>query len=158
MKRIYLNLFMLFVISLVSCKDDDKAEPAYSFKDQDATGKIENESWTYKDGFVDIGSGLIYMTLTIEQNGTTACEATSPIGDRVLFTVDKEAKLYLLGGSGSPMYTATLLESDDTMNHIALEGAIEITSITDEGVSGKIDARVDDETYVNGNFTIPTCQ
>jgi hypothetical protein len=30
MKRIYLNLFMLFVISLVSCKDDDKAEPAYS--------------------------------------------------------------------------------------------------------------------------------
>jgi small nuclear ribonucleoprotein (snRNP)-like protein len=157
MKRIYLNLFMLLVISLVSCKDDDNAEPAYNFKDQDATGKIENESWTYKDGYADIGSELIYVTLTIEQAGK-ACDITSPTGDRVLFTVDKEPTLYLLGGSGSTMYTATLLESDDTMNHIALEGAIEITSITNDTVSGKIDARVDDETFVNGNFTIPICQ
>jgi hypothetical protein len=157
MNRIYLNLFTLLVISLVSCKDDDKAEPAYSFKDQDATGKIENVSWTYKDGYVDIGSELIHVTLTIEQDGK-ACDVTSPTGDYVSFAVDKEEKLYLLGGSGSTLYTATLLESDDTMNYIALEGAIEITSITDLAVSGRIDARVDDETFVNGNFTIPTCQ
>ena len=54
-------------------------------------------------------------------------------------------------------FTVTLFEKDGSMNFIATDGAVEILTISDTQVSGRIDARYDGNTFVNGNFTVSIC-
>ena len=54
--------------------------------------------------------------------------------------------------------TVTLFDDEEVMNVIATEGAVEITSVTDTHVTGRIDARADEDNFINGNFTVPLCQ
>lgn len=45
------------------------------------------------------------------------------------------------------------------MNSIAVQGAVEITSIDEEKgiVKGRIDAKIDSDNSVNGNFEVTLC-
>src|SRR5690606_40977769 len=52
----------------------------------------------------------------------------------------------------------TLFDDEEVMNVIATEGAVEITSVTDTHVTGRIDARADEDNFISGNFTVALCQ
>jgi hypothetical protein len=51
-----------------------------------------------------------------------------------------------------------LFEEEGYVNNLASTGAVEILSISETQVSGRIDARIDDESFVNGNFTVNICK
>lgn len=157
MNRICLSLLIVLTASLVSCKDDDDDDkPSYSFKDQEAQGKIGNESWTYTDGYAT-NDQFFVINLTLDE-GETGCGISDPKKDRVSFIAEFETKVYQLG-TGSTVYTVTLTDAENLQDqHISIEGAIEITSVTDTHVSGKLDARFDEENFINGNFTVPICK
>jgi hypothetical protein len=154
MNRIFLSLFVVLAVSVVSCKDDEE-KPSYSFKDQDAQGKIANESWTYVDGYATADQFFV-INLTLEE-AETGCAISVAEKDHVAFIAEFDTRVYQLG-TGSTVYTVTLIEMDGPVNHISTEGAIEITEVTDTHVSGRLDARVDGENYINGNFTVPICK
>jgi hypothetical protein len=155
MNRILLIVFVVLAVSVVSCKDDD-AKPSYSFEDQDAQGKINNEPWTYTDGYATADQFFV-ITLTLDED-ETGCAISVPERDRVSFIAEFDTKVYPLG-TGSTVYTVTLTDAENPQDHhIALEGAIEITEVTATTVSGRLDARVDNGNFINGNFTVQICQ
>lgn len=151
----------LIFMFLLSCGDDD--DGSYSFKDQDLSGKIDGVSWTYADGYVEVDThddvDILDVTLTLEQDGNIC--TGFPEGDRVFFFVPNAVGIYKLYFKLSSFegQTVTLLDDDQNppLNIIATEGAIEILTITDTEVTGRIDARADKKSYVNGNFTVSFC-
>ena len=163
MKAFYKLTFGIFLIIIVSCGDD---EPDYKFKNRDASGKIENEAWAYADGYSDLiddylGSGETYIdiTLVLAQSGT-GCGITTFDGDRVFFAIPAEVGLYKLHLSLNNIFdgqTVTLFDDETGMNNISSEGAVEIISISEDEVIGRMDARFDKQNFINGNFTIPIC-
>lgn len=160
MKRYYSLLLFASVLAFASCDDDEKSSSSssYKFKDQDLQGKINNESFLYDDGFADVGDEYIDITLVLPQN-EDVCDLFNIEGNSVFFYVSNEIKLTKLSFDLSSWegQTVTLFAKDGAKNLIATEGAIEILSITDTEVTGRIDARVDSKSYVNGNFTARRC-
>lgn len=161
---------LLFVASLAlvifSCGDDDNG-PGYKFIDQDAQGEIDNVSWAYADGYADIGpygtgSDIrVSVDLTLPQT-EQGCDIFIPEGNMVFFSVPNEVGLYKLKlnlncFTCADNYTVTLFKEDGFENFIVTEGAVEILAISDTEVTGRIDARYDDNTFVNGNFTVSIC-
>ncbi|MBT1702209.1 hypothetical protein [Chryseosolibacter indicus] len=159
MKYNFLTLALFFsIVIFISCSDDDEsATSAYKFDNVDATGKINNVPFTYADGYADISNNEIRITLSLPQDNP-GCAMFIPEGNQVFFTIDKAIKITALKFTQTESHTVTLFEADKTMNYIASKGAVEITEITDTKVSGRIDARMDSKTFVNGNFTVPVCQ
>lgn len=156
MNRILLSFFVVLTISVVACNDDD-AKPSYSFTDQDAQGEINNESWTYADGFAT-ADHFFLITLTLEESKSGCDLSTVPERDRVSFITEFDTRVYELG-TGSTVYTVTLTDVENIGdNHIAVDGAIEITEVTATTVSGRLDARIDSRYFINGNFTVPICR
>jgi hypothetical protein len=152
---------VLALTFLLACSDDDE-KSSYSFKDQDLSGEIEGDSWTYEDGFVEEGTyedeEVLDISLFLDQ-GVPACETFSREGDQVFFFVPNAVGLYKLNFDLSSFdgQTVTLFDDEETLNVIATEGAIEILSITETEVTGRIDARADGNNHVNGNFTVSFC-
>ncbi|HYF69294.1 MAG TPA: hypothetical protein VD884_14215 [Ohtaekwangia sp.] len=144
---------ILLYATLISCNKDDDAGPSYNFKDQLLSGKIDNETFVHGDGFFDNDDEeTVRIVLTVAQ-AHDLCEVIQE-GNEVFFYIDKEEKLTKLGDN----QTITLLkDGSPPYNIFATSGAIEITSITETSISGRIDARVDNESFVNGNFTVYSC-
>lgn len=160
MKKIPLLLIGLSAIVL-SCGDDEK--PAYSFKNQDLSGKIGNAAWEYGDGYAEIygmeNDSQLQIDLFIEVDGE-GCDVI-PEGNEVLFTVPNKVGVYKLKADLNDLENSlvvNLFEEETTMNHLASRGAIEILSITESQVTGRIDATVDDANLINGSFTVSICQ
>lgn len=153
---------VLVLTLLLGCSDDDaKKNGAYSFKDQDLSGEIEGYSWTYADGLVNESTfddeEVLDITLTLGQAGSI-CESF-PEGDRVIFFVPNTVGLYKLSFDLTSFdgQVVTLFDDEQTLNTIATKGAIEIISISETTVTGRIDARADGDNYVNGNFAVSFC-
>jgi hypothetical protein len=147
---------------LVSCSDDEKTS-SYSFKDQDLKGKIGNVAWTFEDGFVEVETieGELMLDFRMFQDqDEDACDVLFAEGNEVFFDVPNEVGLYKLHlnlntGEGQ---TVTLFEDEGFMNNIATDGAVEILTITETEVTGRMDVRFNKKNFVNGNFTIFFCQ
>jgi hypothetical protein len=161
-KSILRFLPVLILTLLLACGDDDDKKTAYSFKDQDLSGEIEGDNWTYEDGFVDQGTfddeEILDISLFLAQDDP-ACETFSREGDEVFFFVPNAVGLYKLSfdlGSFDGQ-VVTLFDDEEFLNVIATEGAIEILTITETEVTGRIDARADGNNHVNGNFTVSFC-
>jgi hypothetical protein len=159
MKRYYSTLaFALTVaIAFTSCGGDDDESPSFKFKDQDAQGKINNIAFAYADGFADVDTDEIRVTLTLEQP-EDICNSM-PVGNTVTFHVDNEVKLskLFLNLNTWEGQTVTLYQEDGNGSFIATEGAVEILTITDTEVTGRLDARLDSESFINGNFSAQRC-
>lgn len=164
-----LSAFASFVLIALtfSCGGDEDNGPGYKFIDQDAAGEIDNVSWTYADGYAsidDFGGGemRVSVDLTLPQV-KHGCDMDFPEGDAVFFSVPNEVGLYKLkfdfncSNNCDDEYTVTLFKKDGFENFIASEGAVEILAISASEVSGRLDARYDDNSYVNGNFTVSIC-
>lgn len=161
-RSIFYTLLLSSTALLLSCSDDDEKGPSYSFKNQDLQGKIEGGSWTYADGYVETttieGVESLSVNLMLAQVDG-ACRNFSIEGDQVFFTVPNEVGVYKLKFDLSTFsgQTVTLFDTETVLNTIATEGAIEILTITDTEVTGRVDARYDKTNYVNGNFTVSFC-
>lgn len=159
------SVFVLLTCLTLACSDDDEKGNSYSFKDRDLQGEIEGDSWTYADGYVETmtvdGEESLSVNLMLVQE-SAAC-AVFPEGDQVFFFVPNAVGLYKLSFDlGSFDGQVVTLYDDDNggpnaTNIIATTGAIEILTITDTEVTGRIDARYDKDNYVNGNFTVSFC-
>lgn len=158
MKRYYSSLLLAAAIAFTSCGDDDKNDPSFKFKNQDATGKINNAAFTYADGYADVDAEMIRITLTLEQ-AEDICDMGFAEGNTVSFDIDNEVKLTKLWFDLSTWEgnTVTLYQEEGSGNYIATEGAVEILSITETEVTGRIDARLDSESFINGNFSVQRC-
>ncbi len=156
MKRYYSCLFFSAILGLVSCSDDEGSSSSYKFKEQDAQGKINKVAFAYADGYADIDESGLRVTLTLAQD-EEGCSMWLPEVDNVFFTVDNATGLTKLSFKNFEGHTVTLFEDDETMNWIATEGAVEILTITDTEVTGRLDARYGKNTFINGSFTVPVC-
>jgi hypothetical protein len=158
MKKTYLLTISLLVIA--SCGDD--AKPSYSFKNQTLSGKIGNTEWEYGDGYAEVygleANSELHVDLFMELDGE-GCDLI-PAGNEVLFTVPNKVGIYPLKGNLSDLENSmfiNMFEEETTMNHLASKGAIEILSITESTVTGRVDAKVDEANTINGNFTVNVC-
>lgn len=164
MRRLFwtlVNAIGLCLLLLFSCSKDSES-PAYDFKDQELSGFIEGVNWMYGDGYATTtGEGAtskmhITLVLPSEDEG---CDIM-PEGDRVFFSFPLQAGIHVLKLDFNDVEnsrTVTLFDSEEVMNVIATEGAVEITSITETHITGRIDARADEDNFVNGNFSVPLC-
>jgi hypothetical protein len=155
-------ILLVFATIAFSCgSDGGENGPGYEFIDQDAAGEIENEPWAYADGYASINDDMISIDLVLPQD-EEGCDMGIPEGSSVFFNVPNAVDLYKLKFNlsnpvGNQTVTLYLEDGLNSVNYVATEGAIEILEITGSTVSGRIDARYDKNTYVNGNFTISIC-
>jgi hypothetical protein len=160
MKTKFLTLLVIFAIAC--SKKEEAPVPAYSFKNQDVSGKINNVAWAYADGYADVTSGTdpkvdVKLLLTQSNKG---CAITNATGNQVFFRLPAKVGLYTINfdlTGSTTSYTATLFEKATTLNIIANSGAIEILTLTNTEVTGRMDARSDDKSFVNGNFKVAIC-
>jgi hypothetical protein len=153
------KLIILLAILTMGCDKDDP-KPAYEFKNQTATGEIEGESWVFVEGKAEDAGENLSFDLMLDQAEAPCDIFGFPEGDVVFFTIPNAVGLYKLKFSlsgGTDILTATLFDVEGTLNVVATEGAIEILSITDTQVTGRLDIRSDEDNYINGNFTVTLC-
>lgn len=168
MKRSTILLGLLVALA-ISCKDDDtaiKKEAGYNFKNQDLQGMIGGVVWTYRGGVaaeeIVEGEHVIGVDLAEEVSIGNDNDMRMPEGNYVFFDVPNAVGVYeleinwdanLLRGNEEGQ-TITLYNEASGMSHIGTEGAIEILAVTDTEITGRIDARSESGTYINGNFTV----
>ena len=161
-----LTLFSFLSLCLICCGGDDDDGPSYNFKDQDLSGEIDDQAWTYADGFSELttleGNEYADISLVLDQ-AETSCDIASIEGNYLFFYVPAEVGVYKLkpvdfSGSFEDNQTVTFLVNEDVPNNvIAQKGAIEVLSITETKITGRMDVRFDDEFFVNGNFEVDRC-
>lgn len=162
--KIYIqSLLSAIVISFLnSCGGSEDASPAYDFKDQNMKGTIDGISWQVVSGKAEVSTSANdkYFLNFSEKTIDNACNDFVFDGNRVFFSIPNAVGLYELqiNTSTGDGQTATLFKGSEFLNIIATEGAIEILTITDALVTGRIDAKADSESSVNGNFSVPLCK
>ncbi len=153
---------VLAILALVACKKEETKQAAvvkYSFTNQPLQGKIANEAWSFKSGAVEENpmNGATSDLLLYDVVLSDACDPFArPPKDFIYFS-DPNLKvgLFELGEQDISLY-----DRESNMEFTALKGAYEIMSIdTVQGIiKGRIDARVDADNFVNGNFTLNICK
>ena len=161
----FLSWILIPCFFLIACggdDDDDDGGYIYSFKNQNLQGIINGKSWTFIDGEAEedfFTAGKISIELG-------AVELTDPCnsfleGLRVFFSVNNTIGIYELQfdfDNTDNSQTVTLFDPDDgNLNIIANQGAIEILTIEVDEITGRIDVYFDEETNVNGNFSVTYC-
>lgn len=159
-RSIYKFQLVLVLSLLLACSDDDDKKSSYSFKDQVLSGEIGGDAWTFGDGFVEESEfddeEILDFRLFLAHDGSVC---SVPDGDNVIFFVPRAVGLYKLSlNSSFEGQVVNMVEDDDIpINNIATEGAIEILTISETEVTGRIDARMDSDNHINGNFTVSFC-
>ena len=151
---------VLFLTSLIisSCGDDDSG-PSFSFKDQNLQGTIDGKPFEFGDGTVDTleiqGESLYFNLFDSGEPIDNVCNIFG-FGEEVnlFFYVPVAVGVYELGPQTR---TVTLFDPAQTLNIIVSSGAVEILSISEDEVTGRIDARFDGNSSVNGNFSAVYC-
>ena len=154
------------ILALVACGDDDGGTgSSFDFIDQNLQGTIDGQSYNYGEGFVDETTindlnRLSFSLYDISEDFTDVCDFNG-FGNEVnvFFNTPAEVGLYELSLDLQNFegQTVTLFNPDNTLNIIASTGAVEILTITSTQVTGRIDARVDGDNTINGNFTAVFC-
>ncbi|MEQ9404929.1 MAG: hypothetical protein RIM99_15160 [Cyclobacteriaceae bacterium] len=156
-----LSLSLLFTISCSS--DDEQAEAAYDFIDQNAQGSIEGNDFNFGSGKISDSNAENELFIKLYDDSETFTDPCDALGlgefVNVFFSIPKEVGLYELTASFSideEGQTVTLFNPATFLNIVASDGAVEILTITAEQITGRIDARLDND-FVNGNFTAIFC-
>jgi hypothetical protein len=160
------SALILFFSFLISCGSDDSEDtgPSYEFINQNTQGTIDGNSFDFGSGTVEVSpfdSNEFSLDLYDDsETFTDPCELFG-FGDfvNVFFSVPNAVGLYELSidfSGGNESRTVTLFNPETVLNIIATEGAVEILSISDTELTGRIDVRAG-ESFVNGNFTVVFC-
>jgi len=160
--KLLLQVSLLFTVLFVSaCGDDDEeAGTSVNFLDQNVQGQIDGVSFSLGEGRADvINDELSIDFFDANEQIDDVCDFFG-FGDEinVFFTVPNEVGLFPLNFDfTSGGQTVTFFNPDGNLNIFASDGAIEILTITDTQVTGRIDARAGDDA-INGNFTLTICE
>ena len=160
----FINIFTFVVIAisiLASCKKDDENNSGYEFKNQNLQGKIGNVAWQLNSGNAEDDGSELDIDLWVV-NETDPCNVLFGDSTRIFFGIDNVVGLTELNLDLTNIFsgqTVTFFIPDGSQNLVASEGAVEILSIDTATnlVSGRMDVTFDEETFVNGNFTIDYC-
>lgn len=162
----YLPLIILLCLTLLisSCGKDDSG-PSFDFKNQNLQGTIDGLPYTYGEGTVELTTidGEEELSFDLYHSSEDISEACDffGFGDHVnvFFFIPAKVGVYQLSFDLSSFdgQTVTLYNPDGSVNNIATLGAVEILTITETQVTGRMDARMDAENSVNGNFTVEFC-
>jgi hypothetical protein len=152
-----INLILLVAFTF-SCGDDD-GKKEYSFKDQHVQGELFEGSWEYADGSVNEGEHMLGVTL-YPAHDEVLCSGTVNTQTMVGFPIPNEVGLYKL--KSDPNFPGlivlfTYFDSEGPITLYVEEGAVEILTITETEVTGRIDAHKDDNNHINGNFVVLFC-
>lgn len=163
---------------LLSCKKEDPpeivfpdptlSEPSYDFKDQNLTGQIEGVSFTFTSGKFEYSTWSsnskleFYINLYPEMD-TNLCDFNELQSNKVLFHTPVEPGLYQLNldwDNPDSNFTITLYERANVNNIICTVGAYEIVKVDTAArvMEMRIDARFDDNNFINGNCTLSFCK
>lgn len=161
-----LLLVLVTSASLLACSKDDSSSDTYvaSFKSQPAQGKIKGESFQYiagkfeQDYFSDSEYSInLYDKADFDTVGIGSMCSVVFYGTKlgVDFSVPQKVGKYELSNE-----MAVVFETGEMNVALprAIKGAIEVVSITDTKLVGKVDAYFSDDTYVNGDFIVDICK
>ncbi len=161
-----LGLIVAMTVVQVSmgCGKKSEAEepsgPVLEYADQDLQGVVDTKPWRIQSGVARPSAmkpGQMRLSLSDEIE-TDPCNSLAFGSREVLTSVAQSAGESVLG-AGDPMQTATFFiqTTSSSINLIATQGKITISSVTDQEVSGRAVIYMDDGNVVNGSFTIPFC-
>ncbi|MCF8370742.1 MAG: hypothetical protein K9H64_03910 [Bacteroidales bacterium] len=147
----------VIAIFLFSC--NRKVDPPYQFVDQDLRGKIVNQEWDFVDGVARVSTVSNDTVLIGLYNAKLEKDCSYAISEEGLtFFVPFFEGLYQLSGDWDSPQSVNFYRG--ITNLTAWRGAIEIISIDTVSniINGRIDATVDDNSSVNGNFVVSLCK
>ncbi|MBI4647047.1 MAG: hypothetical protein HY738_10780 [Bacteroidia bacterium] len=159
MIRLYKIVFIILtLLILASCKekDENNEQPVYNFKDQTLQGIIGGAAWNFKYGgfrtsAIDTSRYWIELYGQLETDASP-CLNNKGYDDLVLMSLPKQIGLYELGN-----LQVTLYETGNNINKSVYSGAVEILSVENNIMTGRIDAYLNDDYLVNGNFSANKC-
>ncbi len=182
MKKFRLQHILLLVLAfgLFQCSESDDVNPlggsfTPDYKNQPLQGKIAGEDWTSVSGTVStlmLGTDTFQHQFSVMDTlvDTTFCTGGTGqrsfifffLQDENAIVVPGEKKLKLDFNNLADNYTVTFVSYDDDgnpENNIATKGAYEILTVdtTNRLVTGRMDIPLDDNNFVNGNFSIRYC-
>jgi hypothetical protein len=125
-------------------------------------GKVSGMAWTMMSGetdaFLSMGSTKFFATL-YDQPITTPCSGFPPTGSRlqVILNVPMTMGTYTLGLAQD--LTATFVDTgmNPVQNNIAIQGKLQVTSITATTITGGANITADANDTANGQFQINIC-
>lgn len=164
LNSILLIVSLCSIILFSSCGDDDSG-PSYSFIDQNLQGVIDGISFTSQGGNFEEGfeEGKFSVSIYDISEEGDICDVFGTESVFVLFSIPEEVGLYELSFDLSSFsgQTVTLVNPNGAngipQNNIASTGAVEILTVSDTEITGRMDARFDGDNNVNGNFTLIFC-
>ena len=156
---------LLASASIIACSKDSTSDTyTASFKSQPAQGKIKGAPFQYiagkfePDFYDDTEYGIyLYEKSDFDTVGLGGMCNSKFLGTKlgVDFSVPMKVGKYDL--SDEQLVTFETGEMNVALPR-AVKGAIEVVSISDTKLVGKIDAYLSDETFVNGDFTVAFCK
>lgn len=137
---------------LESDDPEDDGRYKYSFKNQDAQGKIAGSNWMFITGRGKTSGDelLIELFEVSPQGDTCSYNGFSNSKSGVTFYVSKTPGVYELGFSKQVSFTG---------NKITSLGAIELIKLDTVAsvITGRVDGYFDENYNVNGTFTVKYC-
>lgn len=164
-------LFILLTIALVSCNVSTEKDYTPEFKEQKLKGKIGGKDWESKIGKITFSQrdSVTNWSFNFSDLRDDAYPCNFPnyeIG-KIIFSsnnIDKGIKQLYFGLDFSKNQTVTLVYKQDStsgpMNKIAVKGAYEVLEVdttVNNLVKGRMDVYIDDNNWINGNFTATYC-
>ncbi|MEO9485434.1 MAG: hypothetical protein ABJG47_18385 [Ekhidna sp.] len=166
LKTIALAIGLCSAILISSCGSDDSG-PDFDFKDQNLQGVIDGLPFVFGEGTVEEltldGGVLSFRLYHSDELFDDACDFFSTERVSVTFTTKVATgvtNLFFDINSFDGEFVSLINPSSTDgfpLTSLASIGAIEILSITDSEVTGRLDATLDAENTVNGNFTVNFC-
>ncbi len=131
---------------------------APTYLDQDATGEIGGEEWSYRSGRARLDQNGEYSISLFGEDSDTPCSYAAFDEDKIIFDLpDEVGSFQLIMGS----FTVTLVEDrgdEAPMNYIATSGTVETLELSDTELVGRMVVEADDDNWMNGNFSLPICE
>ena len=164
-------LFIFLAIVMVSCGGVEQKDYLPEYKEQVLSGKIGGKDWECKIGTITMSKRdtVVNWSFNFSDNGDqeTPCGFHNYNSAKAMFSSNKLEKgttQLRLGFDFSKNQTLTLVYNQDLgkgpMNKIAGTGAyeiLEIDTVTNNWIKGRMDVFIDDDNWINGNFTANYC-
>ncbi len=169
LKQLRFNLILLMALcaalTIISCSSDDDGEPENqcepNFSTSVASGKFMGDPFTFVEGtasenFADETEFRVF--LYGENVVGDACDGFNfeKPDSSIIFTVPMEVGVYPLTLTDNVTFNDASIVNEVNAD-LAICGAIEILSITDTEITGRLDASANADSELNGTFTLVRC-
>ncbi len=149
-----LSIFVFFSCTFEVSDDDDNQ--FCNFSSNNASGKLNNATWTYQGGYANIGGSL--MTIRMfgmdEDISGGICNLTLGSNDRIFFDVPAAVGEYELNNNGG---TITMYDTDGNVNYLISNGCMQVVSITDTEVTMNFNIGSENDYFLEGVAVITIC-